>query len=62
MGKREEDINWSMVIPENIPPVTGTNYLEDYWRCAGGFSAVNAIGTQLHHLINSGLTRWRLVV
>ena len=22
------------------------NYLEDYWPCAGGLSAVNAIGTQ----------------
>ena len=27
-------------------------YLENYWPCAGGFSAVNAIGTQqLHDLI-----------
>ena len=30
------------------------NYLEDYWPCAGGLSAVNAIGTQLRGLINSG--------
>ena len=27
--------------------------------CAGGLSAVNAIGTQLRDPINSGLTRWR---
>ena len=28
--------------------------------CAGELSAVNAIGTQLCDLINSGLTRWRM--
>ena len=35
------------------------NYLEDYWPCAGGLSAVSAIDTQLRDLINisSGLTR-----
>ena len=34
------------------------NYLEVYWPCAGGLSAVNAIGTQLRgDPINSGLTR-----
>ena len=33
------------------------NYLEDYWPCAGGLSAVNAIGTQLRDPINSGLGR-----
>ena len=38
------------------------NYLEGYWRCAGGLSAVNAIGTQLRDPINLGLTRWRMVV
>ena len=39
------------------------NYLEAYWPCAGGLSAVNAIGTQLRdQIINSGLTRWRLAV
>ena len=32
------------------------NYLEVYWSCAGGLSAVNAIGTQLCDPINSGLT------
>ena len=36
------------------------NYLEVYWPCAGGLSAVNAIGTQLRDPINLGLTRWRL--
>ena len=39
-----------------------TNYLEVYWPCAGGLSAVNAIGTQLRDPINSGLTRWRMAV
>ena len=39
-----------------------SNYLEDYWPCAGGLSAVNAIGTQLRDPINSGLTRWRMAV
>ena len=38
------------------------NYLEVYWPCAGGLSAVNAIGTQLRDLMNSGLTRWRMAV
>ena len=39
------------------------NYLEDYWPCVGGLSAVNAIGnTQLRDPINSGLTRWRMHV
>ena len=33
-----------------------------YWPCAGGLSAVNAIGTQLREPINSELTRWRMVV
>ena len=38
------------------------NYLliEVYWPCAGGLSAVNAIGAQLRDPINSGVTRWRL--
>ena len=38
------------------------NYLEVYWPCAGGLSAVNAIGTQLRDPILLGLTRWRLAV
>ena len=38
------------------------NYLEVYRPCAGGFSAVNAIGTQLREPINLGLTRWRMAV
>ena len=40
----------------------GINYLEVYWPCAGGLSAVNAIGTQLRDPINSGLIRWRMAV
>ena len=38
------------------------NYLEVYWPCVGGLSAVNAIGTQLRDPINSGLARWRTAV
>ena len=33
------------------------NYLEAYWPCAGGLSAVNAIDTQLCGHMNSGLTQ-----
>ena len=36
--------------------------IEVYWPCAGGLSAVNAIGAQLRDPINSGLTQWRLTV
>ena len=45
-----------------------SSYLEDndfeydYWLCAGGRSAVNAISTQLRDFIVSGLDRWRLTV
>ena len=46
--------------PAKAAPVW--NYLEVYWPCAGGLSAVNAIGTQLRDPINSGLTRWRMAV
>ena len=35
-------------------------YFEDYWPCAGGISAVNAIGTKLRDTINSGLTPCRI--
>ena len=38
------------------------NYLEVYLPCAGGLSAVNAVGTQLRGPISSGLIRWRLAV
>ena len=40
----------------------GRNYLEAYWPCVGGLSAVNAIGTQLRDPMNSGLTQWRMAV
>ena len=46
--------------PAKAAPVW--DYFEVYWPCAGGFSAVNAIGTQLRDLISSGLTRWRTAV
>ena len=40
-----------------------SNYVQGYWPFAGGLSAVNAIGTQLCDLINSGrLTHWRMAV
>ena len=42
--------------------ITSNHTCAVYWSCAGGLSAVNAIGTQLRDLINSGLTRWRMVV
>ena len=38
------------------------NYLEVYWPCVGGLSAVNAINKKLRHPINSGLTRWHMAV
>ena len=31
-----------------------SSFLEDYWPCAGGLSAVNAIGAQLRDTKNSG--------
>ena len=37
-------------------------YLENCWLCAGGLSAVNAIGTQLSDPIISGLIQWRMAV
>ena len=39
-----------------------STYLEDYWLCAHGLSAVNVIGTHLRDPINSGLTRWCVVM
>ena len=60
MWEREANINWSMVICQKAAPVR--NYLEVYRPCAGGLSAVNAIGTQLRDPINLGLTRWRMAV
>ena len=47
-------------LPSKAVPVW--DYLEVYSPCAGGLSAVNAIGTQLRDLINSGLARWRVAV
>ena len=60
MWEREAYINWSMVTCKKA--TLARNYLEVYWPCAGGLSAVNAIGTQLRDLINSRLTRWCLAV
>ena len=52
-GKREAHINWSMVTRRGSTRYW--NYLEDFWPCAGGLSAINAIATQMHDPINSGL-------
>ena len=59
-GKRKAPINLSMVAWKGS--IRYWNSLEDSWPCAGGFSALNAIGTQLGDLINSGLIQWRLTV
>ena len=55
-GSREGHKKLSMV---KLEKATLVNYLEDYWPCAGGLSAGNAIGTRLHDPINSGLPRGR---
>ena len=52
VGKERRIKDWSMV----------TCKMADYWPCAVGLSAVNAIGTRLRDPINSGLTLWRLTV
>ena len=59
-GKRDTHVDWSMVICKCSTRYW--NYLEDYWPCAGGLSATNAIGTQLSDRINSGLARWLTAV
>ena len=62
-GKEGRRINNYLVrgdLPRQHP--FGTNYLEVYWPCPGGLSAVNAIGTQLRDPINSGLTRWHSIM
>ena len=46
-------------VTEKAEPVP-RNYLEDYWPCPGGLSAVNAIGTQFRDPMNSGLTQRQL--
>ena len=50
-----------MVVHEKAAPVAGTTLRFTGPTYAGGLSAVNAIGTQLHDPINSGLTRWRIM-
>ena len=49
----EAHINWSMVTWK----MAYWNYLEDYWPCAGGLSAVNVIGTHLRDPLKSALTQ-----
>ena len=51
-------INWSMVTCKGSTRYW--NYLEDYWPCAGGLSAVNAFGTQLGDPINPELILWHM--
>ena len=57
-GKREAHNNRSMVKPEKAATIAPTTLIEDYLPCAGGPSVVNAICTQLHDLMKSGLTRF----
>ena len=61
-GKREEGAHWLVHSDAKAAPVRYWNYLEDYWPCAGGLSAVNVIRTQLRDPINSRPTRWRMAV
>ena len=58
----EAYINWYMVTCKKATFVRNYLLIEVYWPCAGGLSAVNAIGAQLRDPINSGLTQWRLTV
>ena len=55
-----DTINWSMVTCQGITRYW--NCLEVYGPCAGGLSAVNAIGTQLRNPINPGLAQWSMAV
>ena len=59
--EREAHINWSMVTCQGS---TRLELVEVYWPCAGGLSAVNAIGTHyLRDPINSaGLARSRMAI
>ena len=53
-GKREAHMNWSMVTCKGSTRYW--SYLEDYWPCAGGLTAVKSSGTHLRDKINLGLT------
>ena len=53
-------MNWFMVTCQGSTRYW--NYLEDYWPCAGGLSAVNAIGTQLRDPLNSSSTYSRRIL
>ena len=60
-----EDNNINNTLTGPWPPAKAAlvvrNYLEVYWPCASGLSAMNAFGTQLRDPINSGLTRWPIM-
>ena len=48
VGKDRRIKTWFMVKPEKAVPISRTNLrTKGYWRCAGGLSAVNTIGTHL---------------
>ena len=51
-------MKYSIGLPGKVHPLP--ELPKDYYPCAGGLSALNAIGTCLRGPINSGLTRWRL--
>ena len=55
-GKREAYRNWSMVKPKE-GSTRSWNDPEDYWPCAGGLSALNALRTQSRDLITLGLNQ-----
>ena len=48
-------MNWSMVTGQGSTRYW--NYIENYWPCGGGLSAVNVIGTQLRDPIKSALAQ-----
>ena len=62
MWEIEAYTNWYMVTCKKVTLVRNYLLIEVYWPCAGGLSAVNAIGAQLRDPINSGLIQWRLAV
>ena len=59
-GERAVHIDWFVVACKSS--TCYWNYLENYWPFVGGLSALNAIDTQLHNLINAGPIRWRMAV
>ena len=57
-GKREAHKKSFTMKPEKAAHINDRSILRTTgWPCGGRLSAVNAIGTQLRGLINSGMTR-----